>query len=121
MLTYGKDGGVGADENAGHNGGFLGEGKEDAGDCQDDAEEDEPVVEVVHKGSNVHGWREHQDGGHQNPNLRKGDGQGGLHDVYLTSRVGRKTERTGRARRSQRTVARAAPTRPQTAVNEKLA
>ena len=41
--------------------------------------------------------------------------------LYLTSRVGRKTERTGTARRSQRTVARAAPTRPQTAVNEKLA
>ena len=81
MLTYGKDGGVGADENAGHNGGFLGEGKEDAGDCQHDAKEDEPVVEIVHKGSNVHGWREHQDGGHQNPNLHKGDGQGGLHEV----------------------------------------
>ena len=81
--TYGKDGSVGADEDAGHNGGFLGEGEEYAGDCQDDAEEDKPVVEIVYKGSNVHGWREHQDGGHQNSNLRKRNGLGGLHEVYL--------------------------------------
>ena len=70
--TYGEDGSVGADEDTGHNGGLLGEGEEDARDCQDDAEKDQPVVEIVHEGSNVHGWSEHQDGCHQNSNLCKG-------------------------------------------------
>ena len=31
--TYREDGSIGANEDAGHNGGLLGEGKEDARDC----------------------------------------------------------------------------------------
>ena len=92
---------------------------------QHDAEEDEPVIEVIDKGGHVHRGREHKDRGCQNSELSNmwlGNRQlsNNISYLYLTSKVGKKTERTGTAKRSQSSVARAAPTRPQTAVNVKF-